>query len=414
MRHLINKVAGGALLIAGTAIGAGMLALPLSIGAAGFYNSLVSFFLSCLLMIITAFLLMEVYLWFDDEINITTAAKRTLGRTGELIGSFAFLFLLLAVNSAYISGASELLISLVPAFENVAKPIVGALFTSILGVLIYFGTGPVDFINRFMMIGLFASYLTLVFLSVPYIDPALYSAGDPRYLAYGWPIMVTSFAYQFVIPTLKTYMDNNARALGWSIFIGTMIPLVFFLFWVGVILGVLPFEGIEGISSLIGTDHEVSGLSDALEAKINNPLIPNAVRLFSVFALMTSLLGVSISLCDYFADLLHHVRPKFNSRVFVTVLALFPCYLFTVFYPNGFMLAIRYAAIAIAILLGILPVAMVWSGRYYKKFAKPDSFRTPGGKVTLVFALVLSIAVIVIEVLMKLDMLPVPAAPVVM
>ena len=406
---LSNKIVGGALLIAGTAIGAGMLALPLSIGAAGFYNSLLLFFLSCALMISTAFLLMEVYFWFDEEINITTAAKITLGRAGEIIGSVSFLWLLLAINSAYISGASDLLSSLIPGlFANVPKAVTGAVFTTVFGFLIYFGTRPVDFINRFMMIGLFVSYGTLVVLSMPHIDTNLYSQGSMKYLAFGWPIMVASFAYQFVIPTLKTYMNNDAKALGLSIVIGTIIPLVFFLLWVAVILGVLPFEGVEGIAALVGTEHEVAGLSDALQAKLSSPIVPNAVRFFSIFALITSLLGASLSLCDYYADLLHNFKPKFNNRLLVTILALVPCYLFTVIYPNGFMIALRYAAIAIAILLGLLPVCMVWSGRYCKNLAKPNSFRVPGGKPALILILILSLSVIAFEFLLKFDLLPKP------
>ena len=408
-QSLISKIAGGSLLIAGTAIGAGMLALPLSIGASGFYHSLILFFLSCGLMVTTAFLFMELYFWFDEEINITTAAKITLGRTGEVVGSLTFLFLLLAINAAYINGASGFLGAIFPSiFEGVPKPITGAIFTAFFGVFIYLGTGPVDFINRFMMLGLFASYAILVSLSLFQIDTSLYAQGNVNYLAYGWPIMIATFAYQFVIPTLKTYLNSDAKALSITIVVGTLIPLVFFLLWVGVILGVIPYEGVEGISSLVGTEREVSGLSEALEVKAHNPYIPLAVRFFSIFALITSLLGASISLCDYFTDLLHQVKPKFKNRLVVTLLALVPCYLFTVFYPNGFMVAIRYAAIAIAILLGIFPVLMVWSGRYYKNLAKPGSFRVPGGKPVLVITLLLSVSVVVVEALIKLDMIPVP------
>lgn len=411
MKDFINKVAGGSLLIAGTAIGAGMLGLPLSIGASGFYNSLSLFFLSCVLMVIVAFLLMELYMWFDEEINITTAAKITLGRVGEVAGSLSFLWLLLSINAAYISGGSDLVASLLPSgLEGFSKPVIGGIFVSVLGLFVYLGTGTVDFINRFMMIGLFGSYFTLVVLSIPHIDTSLYAQGDTKYLTYTWPVVITSFAFQFVIPTLKSYMNNDTRALGWSIVIGTIIPLVFFLVWVSVILGVLPYSGIEGISGLLGTEHEVSGLSVALQMKVGNAIIPNAVRFFSIFALITSLFGVSLSLCDYFSDLLHQVNPKFNNRLVVTVLALLPPFLFTLVYPNGFMMALRYAAVAIAILLGILPVLMVWSGRYYKKLPKPGAFRVPGGKPLLIATLILSTSVIVCEVLLKKGYLPVPAA----
>lgn len=405
----LSKIAGGSLLIAGTSIGAGMLALPISAGAAGFYNSVFLFLLSWTLMIITAFFLVEVYFWVDEEINITTAAKMTLGKVGEWVGSLSFLLLLISINSAYITGATELFGALFPNFvAAISPPALAAVFTVAVGLLVYLGTGPVDMINRVMMIGLFGSYATLVVLSIPELDLAYYSGGETKYLAYTWPVVVTSFAYQFVIPSVKTYLNNEIKPLNWAILIGTIIPLVFFLLWVGVILGVLPYQGDNSITALFDAERKVSGLSDALLAKLGSPIIPMAVRFFSIFALITSLFGVSLSLCDYFTDLFHQVKPGFKNRLIVTVLALLPAYLFAVVYPDGFLLAIRYAAIFIAILLGILPVLMVWSGRYYKGLAKPGSFRVPGGKVTLIFALVLSVSVIVFEVLMRLNLLPTP------
>jgi len=407
----LNKIAGASLLIAGTSIGAGMLALPISAGAAGFYNTLFLFVLSWLLMMFTAFLFMEVYFWVDEEINMTTAAKMTLGRAGEWIVSITFFLLLVSINSAYITGATELFTSLVPNFSaTVSEPVAAAVFTTFVGALIYFGTGPVDFINRFMMIGLFGSYATLVFLSIPDIDISYYSQGSAKFLAYSWPIVVTSFAYQFVIPSVKTYLNNEVKPLTCAIVIGTLIPLAFFLVWVGVILGVIPYEGSEGISGLLSSDKKVAGLSDALLVKLGSPIVPTAVRFFSIFALITSLLGVSLSLCDYFMDFFRQaVSPKFNSRITVTILALLPAYLFAVAYPDGFLIALRYAAIFVAILLGVLPVMMVWSGRYCKGLAKPGSFRVPGGKVSLVIAFLLSVSVIVFEMMMRFDLLPLPA-----
>ena len=77
-----------------------------------------------------------------------------------------------------------------------------------------------------------------------------------------------------------------------------------------------------------------------------------------------------------------------------------PPLLFTLTDPRAFLSALEYAgAFGVVTLLGLLPALMVWSGRYYKHFQ--STFKAPGGKLTLVLAIVFSILVIGIEIASK-------------
>ena len=58
-----GSILGGMLLITGSCIGAGMLGLPILTGLAGFYPTLVMFFLAWAFMTTTALLLVEVNGW---------------------------------------------------------------------------------------------------------------------------------------------------------------------------------------------------------------------------------------------------------------------------------------------------------------------------------------------------------------
>ena len=88
-----GSILGGALLIAGCCVGAGMLGVPVLTAVAGFKPSLLVFFLSWLFMMTTGLLLLEVNLWFGDRSGIVSMAQRTLGRIGALICWLLFLYL---------------------------------------------------------------------------------------------------------------------------------------------------------------------------------------------------------------------------------------------------------------------------------------------------------------------------------
>ena len=74
-----NKTFGGILLVAGTSIGAGMLALPITTGVGGFYPAIVLFLVAFSYMLVTLFLLLEANLYEPSmEANIISMARRRL------------------------------------------------------------------------------------------------------------------------------------------------------------------------------------------------------------------------------------------------------------------------------------------------------------------------------------------------
>ena len=84
---------GGALLVAGTTIGGGMLALPILTGLGGFFPALVIYVLCWLFMATTALLFVEVFLWSPKEVNIISMAEMTMGGVGKVIAWILYLFL---------------------------------------------------------------------------------------------------------------------------------------------------------------------------------------------------------------------------------------------------------------------------------------------------------------------------------
>src|SRR5262245_7947174 len=103
-----GSLPGSILLITGCCIGAGMLGLPVMSALAGFQPSLAMFLLSWLFMTTTALLLLEVNLWFPNEVSIISMADRTLGFAGKAVGWLCFAFLFYALGVAYIAASGDL------------------------------------------------------------------------------------------------------------------------------------------------------------------------------------------------------------------------------------------------------------------------------------------------------------------
>jgi tyrosine-specific transport protein len=88
-----ESILSGTLLVAGTSIGGGMLALPVLTSLGGFAPSLVIYFFCWLFMASTGLLFLEISLWMPEEANIVSMAERTLGKVGKFFSWGLYLFL---------------------------------------------------------------------------------------------------------------------------------------------------------------------------------------------------------------------------------------------------------------------------------------------------------------------------------
>ncbi|MGL5726928.1 MAG: aromatic amino acid transport family protein, partial [Plesiomonas sp.] len=137
-----------------------------------------------------------------------------------------------------------------------------------------------------------------------------------------------------------------------------------------------------------------------------------AVRIFADMALATSFLGVTLGMFDFLADAFRR-SDNASGRLQTGLITFIPPLIFALFYPQGFVMALGYAAIALAILALLLPAAMVWkirrhSGNTSKSCAlKPDrkiyvygvnSYKLSGGIVGIFIVFAAGLAIIAIQI----------------
>ncbi|MGB8285566.1 MAG: aromatic amino acid transport family protein [Candidatus Aquirickettsiella gammari] len=384
------KQLGGILLITGNAIGGGMLALPLATAQAGFINSAL-FLLACWAIMLTgALLILEVNLWFPRHSHLISMARATLGTPGEIIAWLCYLFLLYSLLAAYIAGGSDFLQGLLQKKDiHFATGITATLFVLILGAVVYKGIRSVDLLNRILMGGKLLIFCLLVLFLFPFISIKQLGQGELHHLSASLTIIITSFGFAAIIPSLRSYFHSNIRQLRQVIFFGSLIPLICYILWIGAIMGVIP---IDKLSSIAHTGDATSRLTNTLSHLLNNNIITFLAWVFTSICLATSFLGVGISLFDFLIDGLR-LKPTDKNKIIVHLLSFLPPLIIVLFYPSAFMAALNYAGIWCASLLALLPALMAWSGRYHQQIVSP--YRVIGGKALLSLLIIVSSIIIV-------------------
>lgn len=401
MKGRVGKLIGGILLVSGTTIGAAMLALPVSTGFAGFIPSVAIFVCSWLYFTYTALLMLEVNLWFGDQVNLITMANRTIGRWGEVLSWLIYLLLLYALTTAYIAGSGSIMITFIEAFTGYTLPSwAGPLpLIALFGYFVYRGTKHVDYLNRLFMIGLGISFVLMVGLLTPEVNLSKLNYSNWSLSWIGISVVATSFGYHIIIPSLTTYFSGDVQQLRRSILIGSLFPVCGYIIWNGISLSILPLSSIT--NGYVTGENGASLLADVL----NEPIIGAIASFFAFFAIVTSFLGVSLSLTDFLSDGFR-IKSEGRGRIVVCLLAFIPPLLFTLIDPRAFLSALEFAgAFGVVTLLGFMPALMVWYGRYYGGYDQTHHFRVPGGKLALLLVMAIAAAIFLMELGIKTEMI---------
>ncbi len=401
-----QPILGSALLLAGTTIGAGMLALPLASSNLGFGLMLIVMVLMWALMAYSALVMLEVNLATQPGATLFTMARQTLGRRGQLIALAATLFLFYALTAAYIAGGASLMHDYIQELTATDLPqgytTLG--FTLLAGGFVYASTRMVDLANRLLFTLKIAAFISVILFLAPHVDSRQLHQlpTEQALLLAALPIVFTSFGFHGSIPSLIAYQKGQNAAspvlLRRIMLIGSAIPLAVYILWEIVTLGVVP---VNELQQMVAAGGSVGELIGALGSATGDPRwIGNSLHLFSDLALVTSFLGVTLGLFDFLAEACQ--RPDTRSgRLQTALLTFVPPLLFALFYPRGFITALGYAAIALVVLAIALPVTMCLKLRREQH----AGYRVAGGTGALLLALGIGIALIAIQLAASLGLI---------
>ncbi|KAF7119633.1 hypothetical protein RHSIM_Rhsim13G0203000 [Rhododendron simsii] len=367
-----GSLSSAILLVSGTTVGAGILAIPAVTQESGFVASAVT----CILCwVVTGLLVAEVNVKTMCElgsggVSLVSMARRTLGTAGVQIACWSYIFIHYALLVAYVARSSDILTDFlgIPLWES------ATLFSLLLGGICYFGSQRfIGAVNGVLVLGIIISFTALVVVASGDLHWDALLKANFQAVPLSIPIIALSFVYQNVVPVLCTNLEGNLEKVRSAIVLGTAIPLALFLVWNAVILG-----------SITSFERGSDKIADPLQQLLSiNGVVGPIVQVFSLLAIATSYIGFVLGLADFLADLLK--LPSGQSRPLPYLLTLVPPLVLSLLDPDIFFKALDFAGTyGVLVLFGILPGAMSWSDRYSDSSDSPKLPQlVPGGKLTL-------------------------------
>jgi tyrosine-specific transport protein len=386
-------------LVAGTCIGGGMLALPVATGINGFIPSMVMMVICWIAMTVSALLLLEVSLWMEEGVHVITMTSRLLGPVGKIVSWVLYLFICYASIVAYTAAAGAQISFAAETYlgMNLSKHVGALLFVLIFGAIIDLGSQVVGRVNSILFMGMIVAYFALVATSVGEIKPSflLHQHWPTSLMAI--PLLLTSFSFQTMVPSLTPYLKRHAKALRLAVIGGTSIAFVMYAVWEMIILGIVPVSG--GPNCLIEAFFRGEPATIFIQSHVQGQWITRIAEFFAFFAIVTSFLGMTLGLFDFLSDGLKIKKTGFG-RILLGLLIIVPTMIFATNFERVFLVALDTSGgFGDTILNGMIPVLMVWVGRYWMGYE--NGFRLPGGKPLLIvifcfflFALILEILVL--------------------
>lgn len=391
-----GRLISATFLVAGTCIGGGMLALPVATGISGFIPSILMMALCWLAMTASALLLLEVNLWMKEGAHVITMASTLLGPVGKIVSWCVFLFISYASIVAYTAAGGSLVLNGLSdsAGWEISKEMGCLIFIVVFGGIIYLGNQIVGRVNTILFVAMIAAYLALISTGITEVKTELlkHVYWPTSFLAI--PLLLTTFSFQTMLPSLTPYLKRNASALRWAIIGGTTLTFIVYLIWEGMTLGIVP---VSGPNSLIKALEQGEPVTKFFREHVQSSWISMLAEFFAFFALVTSFLGMALGLFDFLSDGLK-IRNEGKGKIILSLLIIIPTFVFAAYFERIFILALDTSGgFGDTILNGIMPVLMVWIGRYVYHF--PDDHRTPGGKTLLIVVLLFFVSALVLETL---------------
>ena len=405
----IPSLLGGAMIIAGTAIGAGMLANPTSTAGIWFVGSIIILFYTWFCMTTSGLMLLEANLHYPTGASFDTIVTDLLGKRWNILNGLSVAFVLYILTYAYITSGGSITENAINSLQGeiqISRSTGSLLFCLVLGLFVWLSTKAVDRISTILIGGMVIAFFlsTTGLLSSVNINTLLDNQNEntPAHLPYlltALPVCLVSFGFHGNVPSLVKYYNREGRRVMQSIFIGTLLALFIYILWQMAVQGNLPRDK---FAPVIAKGGDVAALLEALSAYIPVKYIGIALNFFAYMAIASSFLGVTLGLFDYIADLLKQPDTPWG-RAKTALLTFLPPLLLSLQFPYGFVIAIGYAGLAATLWAAIVPALLVQASR--KKFPE-SSYKVYGGKGMVYFIIFFGLINIIAQIGIQMGIIP--------
>ena len=300
---------GGAMIIAGTVIGAGMLANPTATSGVWFTGSLIVLLYTWFSMLSSGLMILEVNTHYPHGASFDTMVKDLLGQGWNVFNGLSVAFVLYLLTYAYVFVGGDLTAKGLGSTFGIKIPLtVGQLsFFLIFATCVWASARLVDRFTSILIGGMVLTFIwatggLIAEAKLPVLFDTQAPSGTPYwiYISAALPVCLASFGFHGNVSSLLKYFKGDAPKVAKSLWAGTLIALVIYVLWQIAIQGNLPRNE---FAPVIAADGQVSVLIETLSKFVQTGSMAAILSFFSYMAIATSFLGVTLGLFDYIADI---------------------------------------------------------------------------------------------------------------
>ena len=401
----MKKLILPACLVAGTAVGAGMIALPMVLCKIGLLGTLA--------LILSVWGFMYVSSLIGVEINLRARQGLPLGALGKfydspvasIIGTMSVILLIYALLSAYLHGGASVIQSAIISYfnDNISLRYIVILYALGLGSLLMAPVRPVLQANRVLFTGLLIFFGLLVFgllgkikmTPLPWLSDHV---TNPLSWSQAITLLSASFGFQVVLHTLTNFCQQDPKLIKQSIFWGSLIPVVVYIVWTFSTLTILYQEAPEAYAQLQRGQLEAGQFIQTLAQTATWPVVQILASLISLLAIIKSSIGVGLGLLQTWQEQINrrYQLSKTTFQLLTVLLTLIPPLLTALLVPQLFLKALSFAGVINIVIAIFLPV---WLINRAKAQVLPTFYSVANNKLLQRLCLIFGLVVVICEII---------------
>jgi len=320
-------------LVAGNVLGVGVLALPIKSGIAGFFPALLSTVFVWLLMLVSAFVIVEKLPTENKHFDIPSFFNAQLGKIGYWVAIICNLIILYGVIVAYLSGMTCLISSLVP--PNFAGQWITLIYFLFVSSILICKLRYLTKSNIVLILAIFICFLLLVFSSTSHFNTHLLLQTNWKLAPLGLAVAVSAFHFHNIIPTVSHTLNKDKTATKKAIFIGVLIGLIINTTWLCIVTGTLHEMSVDHLSIASTYAHNLPA-TIPMAILLHSRIFITASMTFGVLAITASYIANGRGLFGFIRDMTTKYF-SMDNRFFVALIAFLPPLIVTLIYPSIFL-----------------------------------------------------------------------------
>lgn len=361
----MNTKTGAILLVAGTCIGSGMIALPLVLSPIGIIPSAILMIAIWYIMYYTSLVNLELNLQAGEGLTLGDLGRKYSGKKAEYIGTICLKLLSYSLLAVFIYGGSSIIQKLLETQTNFSFSfnLIVFSYTFVIITLLLLPIRWIDYCNRLLFICLLGVVTVIVLgltIAIDWKNLPLFNqkSKEISVLASLLPVVFTSFGFQVIFHTLTNYCNRQVKVLKSAFFWGSLIPAIVYIAWTTVIVTIIYQNDPTFYGKIISGKAEIGELIHSLSQISHWQSIQIFIWWISILAIGTSILGVGVGLCDSLQTKLP-ITNGYLRRLVATLLAIIPSAIIVVYIPNAFTTILGFAGMILAIIAIILPIYLL-------------------------------------------------------